>query len=127
MVRREQILGDEARSRVPGEYVEQLPHAANPPTLFLPIMKLAQSLAANATPEDAALLGGLQARGIARARWADFLRRAWPRLLLWFRWFHRLQAGPVPGSYRCPLPRACNVNVVKMSVALENRAFRAFV
>ena len=107
MVRREQILGDEARSRVPGEYVEQLPHAANPPTLFLPIMKLAQSLASNASAQDAALLSGPHASTIARERWMDFLWRAWPRLLLWFQWFDRLQAGPVAGSYRCSLLAAC--------------------
>lgn len=97
---REQILGDEARSRVPDEYVAQLPHAANPPTLFLPIMKLAQSLAQNASAQDQALLKGLHASSISRERWLDFLQRAWPRLLLWFRWFDRLQAGPVSGSYR---------------------------
>jgi hypothetical protein len=86
---------------VPDEYVAQLPHAANPPTLFLPIMKLAQSLTKDASAQDEALLNGAHAGGITRERWLDFLRRAWPRLLLWFRWFDRLQAGPVAGSYRC--------------------------
>ena len=32
---REQILGDEARSKVPPEFQVQYPHYANPPTLFL--------------------------------------------------------------------------------------------
>ena len=41
---REMILGEEARSRVPAEFVEQHPDAANPPTLFLPIMTLAKAL-----------------------------------------------------------------------------------
>ena len=34
---REQILGPEARSRVPDEFQVQYPHYANPPTLFLVI------------------------------------------------------------------------------------------
>lgn len=34
-VAREQILGDEARSRVPAEFQIQYPHFANPPTLVL--------------------------------------------------------------------------------------------
>lgn len=34
-IAREQILGEEARSRVPEEFVTQFPHHANPPTLFL--------------------------------------------------------------------------------------------
>jgi hypothetical protein len=100
---REQILGEEARSRVPDEYVSQLPDVANPPTLFLPIMKVAQSLAKNSSAQADALLSGMHASKIPRERWIDFLQRAWPRLLLWFQWFDRLQAGPVHGSYRCPI------------------------
>lgn len=34
-VAREQILGDEARSKVPSEFQVQYPHYANPPTLFV--------------------------------------------------------------------------------------------
>jgi hypothetical protein len=38
---REQILGEEARQRVPPEFVVQDPAHANPPSLFLPIAELA--------------------------------------------------------------------------------------
>jgi hypothetical protein len=43
---REQILGDEARSRVPSEFVVQNPSHANPPSLFLAIANMAASLTA---------------------------------------------------------------------------------
>lgn len=36
-IAREQILGDEARSKVPAEFQVQYPHHANPPTLFIAI------------------------------------------------------------------------------------------
>lgn len=36
---REQILGDEARSKVPPEFQVQYPHYANPPTLFFVLTK----------------------------------------------------------------------------------------
>jgi mannosyl-oligosaccharide glucosidase len=39
-IAREQILGDEARSRVPAEFQTQYPHFANPPTLVLPLLSL---------------------------------------------------------------------------------------
>jgi mannosyl-oligosaccharide glucosidase len=36
---REQILGDEARSKVPAEFQVQYPHFANPPTLITALEK----------------------------------------------------------------------------------------
>lgn len=36
---REQILGDEARSKVPSEFQTQYPHYANPPTLITALEK----------------------------------------------------------------------------------------
>jgi hypothetical protein len=41
---REQILGAEARQRVPEEFVIQDPTHANPPSLFLPIANMARQL-----------------------------------------------------------------------------------
>ena len=40
-----QILGEEARARVPEAFVAQHPEAANPPTLFLPLASMAQEVA----------------------------------------------------------------------------------
>ena len=41
---REQILGDEARSKVPPEFQIQYPHYANPPTLFLALEQILDRL-----------------------------------------------------------------------------------
>ena len=59
-----QILGEEARSRVPPEFVVQDPTAANPPTLFLPLADMARQLVAK-TGSSGSLEAGAE---------ADFLR-----------------------------------------------------
>lgn len=41
---REQILGEEAQSRVPREFVVQRPNVLNPPTFFMPLMVITQEL-----------------------------------------------------------------------------------
>ena len=53
-----QILGAEARSRVPEEYVVQQPTSANPPTLFLVLAQMADQIAAAAS--DASLSSAMQ-------------------------------------------------------------------
>ncbi|XP_059326957.1 mannosyl-oligosaccharide glucosidase [Ammospiza nelsoni] len=73
---REQILGEEARSRVPPEFVLQHSETANPPTLLLALERLLP---------DAPL---------------PYLRRLFPRLRSWFEWLNRTQAGPEPFTFR---------------------------
>ncbi|KAK9863279.1 hypothetical protein WJX84_010392 [Apatococcus fuscideae] len=92
-IAREQILGQEARARVPEEFMVQNPDAANPPTLFLVLADMARGLQAAAEGSSSRSKEVLQAD-------ADFLRAAWPRLTSWLGWFQRTQQGPVPGSYR---------------------------
>lgn len=46
-----QILGEEARARVPAEFIVQRPDVANPPTLFLPLADMAQRIAAAKGPK----------------------------------------------------------------------------
>lgn len=84
---REQILGDEARSKVPGEFVVQRNENANPPTLFLALQELVEQLAAQ--PDDPSAKATL-----------PFLRRLYPRLQTWFEWYNTTQTGPLPNSYR---------------------------
>lgn len=43
-VAREQILGDESRSKVPSEFQTQFPHFANPPTLIIALRKFIERL-----------------------------------------------------------------------------------
>lgn len=48
-----QILGAEARSRVPEEFIGQQPTSANPPTLFLALAQMADQIAAAASDPSA--------------------------------------------------------------------------
>lgn len=84
---REQILDDEARSKVPSEFIVQHNENANPPTLFLALQELLEQL--DAQPE----LSSSQTM-------IHFLRRVYPRLQIWFEWFNTTQAGPIANSYR---------------------------
>lgn len=84
---REQILGDEARSKVPAEFVVQRNENANPPTLFLALQELIEQLSAHS---DSA----------ASHPTLPFLRRLFPRLKTWFEWYNTTQTGPLPNSYR---------------------------
>jgi mannosyl-oligosaccharide glucosidase len=78
---REQILGDEARSKVPDEFVLQHISNANPPTLFMVLDKLVASY-----KEEKAL-------GKHNEEDELFFKRAFPRLEVWFRWFNTSQTG----------------------------------
>ncbi|XP_061214489.1 mannosyl-oligosaccharide glucosidase [Neopsephotus bourkii] len=73
---REQILGEEARAKVPPEFVLQRGDTGNPPTLLLALERLLP-----AAPRP-------------------FLQRLFPRLCAWYAWFNRTQAGPEPLSFR---------------------------
>ena len=74
---REQILDDEARSRVPNEFIVQRNNRANPPTLFLALDQLID--------EGHVKNGELSA--------------IYPRLVSWFNWFNTTQTGPLPSTY----------------------------
>ncbi|KAF1814629.1 mannosyl-oligosaccharide glucosidase [Eremomyces bilateralis CBS 781.70] len=98
-IAREQILGPEARSKVPAEFQVQYPHYANPPTLFLIISSLADKLDAlkshPLTPhtdihtDPSAYL--LSTPGAVDAA----LRDLYPLLTKHYAWFRRTQAGDV--------------------------------
>ncbi|XP_010531615.1 PREDICTED: mannosyl-oligosaccharide glucosidase GCS1 [Tarenaya hassleriana] len=84
---REQILGAEALSKVPEEFVLQHPSNGNPPTLFLVIRDLLDGIKTekfNAGERDEIL---------------TFLDRASVRLDVWFQWFNTSQIGKEVGSY----------------------------
>ncbi|XP_077992555.1 mannosyl-oligosaccharide glucosidase-like [Glandiceps talaboti] len=80
---REQILGSEARSKVPAEFVVQYNENANPPTLFLPIQSLMKVFSKSSNAKD-----------------QEFLKHVYPRLKVWFNWFNTTQLGGVATSYR---------------------------
>lgn len=80
---REQILGQEARAKVPAEFVVQHNENANPPTLFLPLQFLVKQLSTSSDPSHKL-----------------YLQRLYPRLKTWYQWFNSTQAGPQVGTYR---------------------------
>ena len=85
-VGREQILGDEARSKVPKEYITQNPQYSNPPASLLPIEMLSNMLK-EASDED------LNVREI-RSK----LRKMYPKLVSHFNWFLKTQRAKLLGS-----------------------------
>jgi len=80
---REQILGREARAKVPDEFVVQHNRNANPPTLLLTLHRIVEGL-----KED------------MNDWWRDYLKRMWPRLVTWYTWFNTTQVGDTRGTYR---------------------------
>ncbi|KAI9025132.1 glycoside hydrolase [Phycomyces nitens] len=100
-VAREQILGEEARSKVPAEFQTQFPHYANPPTLYLAIKRYLDRLTEhrNDNPtgqytfmssfDDPVLLQSLHLESpeISRA----WLRAVYPKLRLNWQWFRTTQ------------------------------------
>ena len=47
-----QILGEEARARVPADFLVQSPDVANPPTLFLSLADMAQRVASTSSQHE---------------------------------------------------------------------------
>jgi len=80
---REQILGKEARAKVPDEFVVQHNRNANPPTLLLTLHRIVGEVSDQMTDW-----------------WRDYLRRMWPRLATWYSWFNTTQLGDTRGAYR---------------------------
>jgi mannosyl-oligosaccharide glucosidase len=80
---REQILGSEARARVPDEFVVQRNNQGNPPTFFLVL----DAMFKNRPVRDISTLE------------LEQLNDMWPRLVSWYNWFNTSLHGPEPGSY----------------------------
>ncbi|CAH8535697.1 unnamed protein product [Dicrocoelium dendriticum] len=83
---REQILGLEARSRVPTEFLVQHNTVANPPALVLAVEALLDAMP-DFSAEEA-------------ERFRHWSALVLPRLHAWYQWFNRTQSGPLPLSYR---------------------------
>ena len=80
---REQILGVEARARVPDEFVVQKSKNANPPTLILTLHSMMTNFKEQISDND-----------------FEYLSHLWPRLRTWYNWFNTTQFGNTPGTYR---------------------------
>lgn len=88
---REQIVGLEARSRVPDQFVVQTPEVFNPPTFFLVFESLIERHGnATNTGED-----DLTARELF-----EFLHKVFPAMQRWTHAFSTHQAAVLPHSYK---------------------------
>lgn len=98
---REQILGHEARSKVPPEFQIQYPHYANPPTLFLVIEDFMEQLrkfngSAKATKEALTKENTLHDAHLKNTELGEaYLRNIYPLLQRQYQWFRRTQRGDV--------------------------------
>lgn len=94
---REQILGPEARSKVPVEFQVQYPHYANPPTLFLVFEALIEKLndkpAYKSTSDP---LEGIRSAHLQHPELAiSYLKDLYPLLKRHYFWFRRTQWGDI--------------------------------
>ncbi|GAC93457.1 mannosyl-oligosaccharide glucosidase [Pseudozyma hubeiensis SY62] len=111
-VAREQILGDEARSRVPDGFQTQYPQYGNPPTLILAVSAYVDRLVARIEKSglSVASLGSQQTLSdfealdtapvsekmlASAALGQTFLREIYPKLRRHYRWFRRTQRGEI--------------------------------
>ena len=88
---REVILGDEARAKVPSEFLVQNSAFANPPTLFLPLYQVIHRV-------NESIISSGQTTN--KNPDVVYLNRVYKRLVHWYNWFNITQAGPKPFSYR---------------------------
>ncbi|XP_024994178.1 mannosyl-oligosaccharide glucosidase GCS1-like isoform X2 [Cynara cardunculus var. scolymus] len=84
---REQILGAEALSKVPEEFVAQRPSNGNPPTLFLVLQDVVCGVMRNK-------FSATESKEIS-----VFFERSFGRLEAWFQWFNTTQSGKHRSSY----------------------------
>jgi mannosyl-oligosaccharide glucosidase len=95
-IAREQILGLEARSKVPSEFQTQYPHYANPPTLFLVVQAFVARLS-GVLPFSGAPSRYLSDPAAGNA----FLKAIYPKMKKHYEWFCRTQAGNLK-NYQLP-------------------------
>ncbi|KAI9808746.1 MAG: hypothetical protein M1825_003898 [Sarcosagium campestre] len=115
-IAREQILGPEARSKVPEEFQVQYPHYANPPTLFLVLDAFLDKLdsLSSSSPSSSTHSSSTSSSTVldseappANANDAydahlanpeaasQYLREMYPRLRRYYLWFRKTQTGDV--------------------------------
>ena len=87
-IAREQIIGPEARSKVPPEFRTQYPHYANPPTLFLVVEAFVAKLQGK-SPYTGAPSRHLRDPAVGKA----FLKTIYPKMKKHYEWFRRTQSG----------------------------------
>ena len=104
-IAREQILGAEARSKVPAEFQVQYPQFANPPTLFLTLeafldrMKtVKEEQSARETRDDTE--HAYHSYLLNQKASMKYLQNLYPQLQRHYEWFRKTQKGEVKAYYR---------------------------
>ena len=95
---REQILGHEARSKVPAEFQVQYPHYANPPTLFMVLDSLLDKLMAKSAkgPSTSDPLDDVRNLYLQNKDEAQlYLHSIYPLLKRHYFWFRKTQKGEI--------------------------------
>jgi len=94
---REQILGPEARSKVPQEFTVQYPHYANPPTLFLILDILIDKLQAKALlPSTSDSFENIRHAHLRDHNTAvNYLKDLYPLLKRHYFWYRKTQWGDI--------------------------------
>lgn len=96
---REQILGAEARSKVPPEFQVQYPHYANPPTLFMVLTAFLDKLDDNTQTYSSSKQNVLEkeyTRHLSnRSAALQYLRTLYPLLKRHYFWFRKTQSGDI--------------------------------
>lgn len=93
---REQILGDEARARVPDQFQIQRPHVANPPTLILAIHRLIQRI--NLLKQEGKTRDTSSSLDVESFR--GFVHSIFPSMKRQIDWYYATQAAEKQHSYR---------------------------
>jgi mannosyl-oligosaccharide glucosidase len=91
-IAREQILGPEARSKVPAEFQVQYPHYANPPTLFFILSTFVDKLNTAATSDDTAEYAP---QLLNKESATAYLNEIYPLLKRHYNWFRKTQQGDI--------------------------------
>ena len=101
---REQILGSEARSKVPPEFQVQYPHYANPPTLFMVLEALLDKVSVKPASDASTGQQVLDSSALAEPEtFRVWLKQLYPLLQRNFEWYRRTQSGDMK-SYDRPDP-----------------------
>ncbi|MCJ1250524.1 Processing alpha glucosidase I [Trapelia coarctata] len=95
---REQILGPEARSKVPQEFQVQYPHYANPPTLFLVLEALIDKVKSGSskTPDSSDIFDSIRNIHLQQPEMAvNYLKDLYPLLKRHYFWYRKTQWGDI--------------------------------
>ena len=93
-IAREQILGPEARSKVPAEFQVQYPHYANPPTLFFVLGDLLDKFESSASSGEQTPIAS-QAYVKSSTTIREYLQELYPLLKRHYQWFRDTQYGDI--------------------------------